>query len=109
VNEFTAGPEGYIPQAMIITLQLYQDLVSFVFIGGNPDSTKTGINPFIIAYGTKAQQEAPAIKNTRAFALLTGGAACIELKDLEALKTNDTKHIPTTCFKLEVCMGLFRN
>jgi len=57
---------------------------------------------------TAAQREA-SLDNARAFALLSTGAASIDLVGLELLKAKDVKHLPTTFFALEVCLGMFGN
>jgi len=108
IIKYAIGPAKFIWVTLVLSPQLAQDLVMFMFHANTSDDIKTGLYPFVIVDGMEAHWAAN-IEVARTYGLLSEGAISISLVDLETLKAKDTQSMPTTYFELEKNLGMFGN
>ena len=107
-RDFALSNHAYIVQPTVISSQLCQDIASLTFHSTSPENVKTGLSPFAVAYESDDQREA-MIANAKTYMHLNEGTMGMSLQDWESLKAKDVKHVPTTFFALETCLGSYGN
>jgi hypothetical protein len=92
----------------VVSMQLVQDLLIFIFNSDTLDDIKTGLQPFIVA-DSSAEHRQANLEVSQLYGLLKSGKHALMLADLEALKSKEVQSNPLTYFKLEHNLGMFGN
>jgi hypothetical protein len=91
-----------------VTVRLFQELLTFSFVGQSIDDIKAGLHPFIITNGN-AEHRQTNVEVARLYELLNTGDATCTLADLESLNGKEVRSIPLNYWELEKALDMFGN
>jgi len=108
LQAYARSPNAFLASALVVTLKLVQDLLSFTFVGDILDDIKTGLQPFAIADGSLEHRQAN-LELSHLYGFLNAGEQSFMFADLKALKSKEVQSIPLNYYKLKRNLGMFGN
>jgi hypothetical protein len=108
LDTYSRLAEAFYNMAPVVLAKLIQDLLSFTFVSDSQEDLKSGLQPFIIADGSKEFRRAN-LEPAKTYGMLHNSAYGITYSDLQALEGKEIKSIPLSYFELEKCLGMFGN